>query len=78
LVAKNRGAVPQPTISLDDDASARGNTLFVDGAFDIGILMVVVHDEYSRAEQDVFLQFDVILAGQSAAAADLASVPKNN
>jgi hypothetical protein len=77
FTAKNHATIAKPGIPSDGDAPAGGHALRMNRPGDVGILVVVVHHQDRRREQDIFLEPDLISGGDGGAATDFAPLAKN-
>ena len=75
--AEYDAAITQPAIASDPDAPAFRYTLRIDRKVRVGVLMVVIHDQHLRSQQDVCLQFNVVLRRQCRPSTDLASIAQH-
>ena len=60
FATKNDAAMTEPGVASDGDSTAFGDSLFMNRAVDIRVLMVMIHDEDRGSEKDVLFKLDLV------------------
>jgi hypothetical protein len=78
VIAYDHGTVPNPTVTTDKDFASARNTLCVNRFFDVGILVIVVHNQDGGSKQNIGLKNDLVACRNRRSSTDTAATAKND